>query len=324
MTSDTWLGDLAIAFAALRPGTESERVTIAALLGLGPAPAVPPQPSVQAPSGHVALPAAEHPSHRPSPASRQQPSRAAEEDEATTATDEPDHASLLIPVGQAQAIDPPEEWISLPRPDPALFGAQPPHEPLLPIRSVASIIQLLLARTMPDGALDVRATVDLLANRHAVRRLPRHPQRTMRYGAQLLVDRSDSMRPFTRDQNLVVQQARRLMGVNSVEVKYFLGSPLRGVAPRPGAGRKRYRVMAPGTRILVLSDFGAINHPNCAPGASRGEWLRFMAVVAHAGGEVVGLIPYPPPRWPRWLQERVNLVTWDRTSTTSTVSTRLR
>ncbi|WP_204011569.1 hypothetical protein [Virgisporangium aurantiacum] len=214
--------------------------------------------------------------------------------------------------------------ISLPRADPTSLSAVPPHTSLLPPRSGVAIIQLLLGRDVPDGDLDVPAVVDLLANRLPVPTLPRHAQRTMRYGAQLLVDRSDSMRPFARDQSVFVQQVRRLLGANSVDVRYFLGSPLRGVALRPGARRVRYQPSAPGTRILLLSDFGAIVHPNCPPGPPQDEWIRFLTVVAQRASAVVGLVPYPPSRWPRWLRERASLVAWDRTSTTSSVSTRLR
>ncbi len=317
MASRVWLGDLAIAWRALAQGDDRRRAMVADLLGLtstmdtpseiresdpgiiGPREAVTTYPDPTTPRGQ--LPTSAH--HLQS----------------TAVNDLP----LLRPVLYEPA--PPITWsvASLSRTQASLLPPPPHHEPLFSHRTAAAIIQALLGQYAADGPLDTAAVVAQLAALRALRSLPRQRRRTLRFGAQILVDRSDTMRLFARDQAELVRLVCGLLGERA-EVWHFSPSPLHGVTQPRAGHRQPYRLPASGSVVLLLSDFGSVSHPNSAAGASRWEWEQFFGLIRHHGYALIGLIPYPKGRWPAWLDKQLPLVTWDRGTTASVVNARLR
>ena len=213
---------------------------------------------------------------------------------------------------------------TLPRVDQVTLSAVLPMEPLIAPRSARSIAHLLLSRHAPEGPVDSEAAVALLARQVVIREVPRRRRRTIRLGAQILVDRGDSMRLFARDAGWFVRLAGRLLGGQRLEVLYFVGSPLQGVATRPAGRRQQYRRPPVGTQILLLSDFGVPAFVDHSRRADRAEWESFLRSVSHGSTTPVGLIPTSPRAWPDWLTRRLRLVPWDRSTTAGATHTRLR
>jgi hypothetical protein len=213
---------------------------------------------------------------------------------------------------------------TLPRANLDQLGEPLPFDPLLAPRSASAMIHLMLGQRTADGPLDIAAAVKILAGQRPLAELPRRRRSSLRYGAQILVDRSDTMRIFARDQANMVRRVRWLIGADRSEVLYFTGSPMRGVTRRPADRPERYRPPAPHTRVLLLSDFGVVPHINCRLGAQRAEWESYFRSIESSARTPVGLIPYPSRRWPDWLDRQVSLVTWDRSSTAALVQTRVR
>jgi hypothetical protein len=311
MASRVWLGDLAVAWRALGRDDRG-RAMIADLLGLAVADT---QGAVADPATSVASEAV---AVYQEPAMPYPLSSASASGAGSAVNDLP----LLRP--DSREPPPPMAWsaqslsrtgaVALPR-----LG----HEPLFPRRAAPAIIQAMLGRYTADGPLDADAAVARLATLDTLTSLPRQRRRTLRFGAQVLVDHSDSMRLFTQDQAELIRLIRGLLGERA-EVLHFSLSPLQGVIRPRSRHHEPYRFPASGCTVLLISDFAAVPHPNAAAGASRWEWERFFALARHHRHALVGLIPYPQDRWPAWLDRQLPLITWDRGITAGDVVTRLR
>ena len=80
------------------------------------------------------------------------------------------------------------------------------------------------------------------------------------------------------------------------------------------------RLPGPGTRVLVVSDLGVggpVLHPQRA---SVAEWYQVFDEIVRAGCTALALVPYPVTRVPADLIPLLSALTWDRTTTVSTVS----
>lgn len=353
MAGRVWIGDLAIAWRSVALD-DRRRAMIADLLGLASAAAAgatadPPAsttfdsaaparplislpaspPVIQPPLLPLAKSSPSLPTSKPRrrgaavnpslPLLNREPSRGARDPSPETAIND-------LPVLQPQSLEPPPPMIwtveSLPQMRIAPVPL-PSHEPLFPRRAAPAIVTALLSRNNADGPLDVAAAVTRLAALEVLTSLPRERRRTLRFGAQVLVDRSDTMRVFARDQAELIRLIRGILG-DRAEVRNFSRSTLHGVADLGVSRHQPYRFPANGAAILLVSDFGAVSHPNAAAGASRWEWERFFALARHHRHDLVGLIPYPKNRWPTWLDRQLPLIQWDRGTTAGDVIAKLR
>lgn len=199
------------------------------------------------------------------------------------------------------------------------FRAPPPFEPLFLPRLTRGILSAALSTISGDGPPDIEGIVEILASGEYIRQLPKLPQLTLRRGVQLLVDKSDSMVPFTRDQVWMQDEILRVVGKDKVNILRFVGCPLWGA----GTGYRKtwttYRPPPPGTVVLLLSDLG-ISRPMFSTNvASLSEWLDFASRVRRSFCPLVAFVPYSPSRWPRHLINVLTMVQWDRWTTASTV-----
>ncbi|MFD4676460.1 hypothetical protein ACFWNN_42530 [Lentzea sp. NPDC058450] len=193
-------------------------------------------------------------------------------------------------------------------------SARPPHHRLLPPKSERAILQAILSHRVPDGQIDVPRLVDMVARGRPVRTLPRLQVPTMRFGVQVLVDMSPAMDLFARDQDSLVEQVRGLVGKHATDTRNFVACPLRD---------KGYRPPAPGSRVLVLSDFGMGGRPLTPERCRPREWEAFVQLLRSHECSPVGLVPFPARRWPSWLVALLPLVTWDRETTVSRAQVRM-
>ena len=312
--ADVWLGDAARAFAALRPADDATRATIAGLLGL----------SVSAPAtGSVRTQTGDSDrGHAPAitPAADGAPPAPPEDAEIAHSLDD---LPLLTAVGrEAPGVTGWTAGRSLPRVTAEHIASVPRHEPLFSPRSISSVVHALLAQDTGDGPIDVAAIVDAVARRQPLLDIPHERRATLRFGAQLLLDVGEGMEPFLRDEEVLAEQVRRVVG-KATPVYYFADCPLRDVGPDSVASWDHYRPPHPRTPVLVISDFG-IGGPPLHPRRSRlEEWARFAQLLADAECPVAGLTPYPPDRWRTGLARHIPLLTWDRGITVGTVITRI-
>ncbi|MET9833391.1 hypothetical protein ABZ078_29725 [Streptomyces sp. NPDC006385] len=199
--------------------------------------------------------------------------------------------------------------------------ARPPLEPLLTTRSSAAILSAALTTPVrDDGEPDIEALVDFFARGIPPTRLPRAPRPTLRFGVQVLVDLGDSMQPYRRDQQELVRQITGLVGAELTQIRYFADAPVRGAGPGGRRTWRPYRTPSQGTRVLVVSDLGVggpLLHPRRA---SVAEWYDVLDEIVRAGCTALALVPYPVDRVPTELTRLLSALTWDRTTTVSTVA----
>jgi hypothetical protein len=230
-----------------------------------------------------------------------------------------EHVPRLEPVAREPMVTASWEIPSLPLPQPEHIKYRPPYEALLAPRSASANIAALVSQTVDDGDVDLEALVNAIAENRPVDRLPRHTIRTTRYGVELLIDVGDGMRPFQLDQQHLVERVLRLVGTGSTVVRYFADAPLRGAGTGPSWKWQPYVPRQHGARLIVVSDFGiggpALHHTR----AEIGEWQEFVSRVRSDGCRPVGLVPYPPRRWPAQIRTLLPLITWDRTTTTARI-----
>jgi hypothetical protein len=319
MPSEIWVGDLARALAALPPGRDTAADTVARLLGFArpsaeTAPATPAgQADGDAPAGFAS-------------AGQEPGAGGGAQEDGTPKSPEPPRSDLplLKPVAR-QAVEG-TGWgtESLPPPEIETVGTVHERIPLLEPRSAAATFQTMIARKFPDGPLDVPAVVEMLARRQLPDRLPRQAWPTLRFGIEVLVDLGLPMRLFAGDQAQVVQQVRAIAGDQLTNVRYFSDVPARGAGTGPRWTWEEYEPPGPGTRVLVLSDFGLGAPLWYAHRGDADEWRSFTHLLRRQGCDAVALAPVPAGRWPGWLTALMPLICWDRTTTVSTVIAALR
>lgn len=202
-------------------------------------------------------------------------------------------------------------------------AARPRHVSLLPPRSERAILLTMLSRSFPDGQVDIPALVDGIARGLPIRELPRRRVPTSRFGVQVLVDVGPAMELFKADQTALVEQVRGVIGKHATEVRYFAMNPLRGHWDEHGTRRESYHPPAPGCRVLLLSDLGLGGARVDLEKSSRSEWVKFTTVLRWHGCVPIGLVPFPPSRWPSWLSALLPLTCWDRSTTVSRARARL-
>ena len=308
---EIWLGDLIRAMSVI-PGTDDRWQEIAELLGLSEAAA-----SVSAAGEDTAATVSTTPADTDGAWSR--------EDTPPLRPQEPDQGGGT-PAGNsvpelpvvAQVPVSPADWTlvgSLPEVTKRLLDRRPEVAPLLAPRSAAAILQALLARTADDGPIDVPRLTKKLAEGQPVSRLPRKPRRTLRFGVEVLIDMGEGMELFTRDQEELVLRIKSLVCDENFAIKFFADSPTRGAGYGPRRTWRTYHPSGMGSRILIVSDFGIGGLAFHLRRSRRAEWEKFMIQVRKNDCRAVGLIPYPPRRWPDWLARLIPLVVWDRGTT---------
>jgi hypothetical protein len=306
MTAQVWLGDL---LRAVATGVDARRA--AELLGLVPhSPTSPPAentPTVEPPSA----PAAATPAPEPVQG-------------AGDAAGLPPRAVPMLSEWSRNVAGSTTNWIagpSLPLPD---DDQSPVRTPLLAPRTTAAVLHTLLSTPAADGELDVDAVIKLWEQGKPVRFLPKKRRPTLRFGVQVLVDVGAGMELFSRDQHDLVTRIRSVAGVEATAVSYFSDAPGRGAGPGTRRTWRDYRPPSRGSRVLVLSDFGIGGPAFHDRRGTPAEWRRFVATVRRAGCSPVGLVPYPPSRWPAWLSSSMPLLLWDRGTTASRVTVAVR
>jgi hypothetical protein len=205
----------------------------------------------------------------------------------------------------------------------------PPLEPLFAPQWTRGILSAALATLSSQGELDIERIVEALAQRHYLQRVPRRPLPTLRHGVQVLVDRSQAMIPFHRDQDWLVKEIQKVVGEGKTQALRFAGCPLSKAGAGPRKDWEDYRPPLPATPVLLLTDLGIGRPPLSSDWASVEDWLLFARILRTAGCPIVALVPYASTlpdgraRWPAELVGVMTILLWDRGTSATTVRNRL-
>ena len=236
-----------------------------------------------------------------------------------SAESEPERLSLhfeLMPTGKPQSAP---RWATIsevvPSDQRAHLWPETQLEPLLTPGWTRNALAALCATHVDEGSIDLERLIDAVCLRRPLVGLPRESVRTLRRGVQLLIDENDGFAFHRRDVDQVVRSLSAVVGSDRTEVLRFSGSPSHGVRPNRFAAPKVWRPPAPGTPIVVVSDFGLVRTSRIQRSSSPDDWKGITAMARSAGCTVVGLVPFAPTRWPISLRQAIRLLRWDRRTT---------
>ena len=229
----------------------------------------------------------------------------------------------------------------------AATATRPPDpDPLFATTQRRAILTAAITTFVREGRLDVDTIVQSTVSARPMRALPRLLRGTVRRGAQVLVDRSEAMAPYWRDQDQLIAQLRELLGRGHLEVFTFRGFPvpfdrtresasvddldengLADIAEAPRAAAPsaaRWRPPRSGTPVVIVSDFGIGARIDGEEWVPLSRWLQFADEVRALGCNIVGLIPYDSRRWPAGLPTRIACIPWSERTTAGAVRRTIR
>jgi formylglycine-generating enzyme required for sulfatase activity len=188
----------------------------------------------------------------------------------------------------------------------------PPQPPLMHWARLWPFLKTALGAQQATQTLDMPRIVDHLARGQALRHLPRQLHQGWAPVCQILIDYAVPLLPFWTDYNEVHQRLRQLRGIQGLALFAFLDGDPGGrcalYTPQGWQEIEHYRIPAPGTPVLVLSDLGCID----ASEVRRRRWCRLGARLRRAGCCAVALMPCPRRWWDRELTRLFYPVCWDR------------
>ncbi|MDQ1281227.1 MAG: hypothetical protein QG670_2491 [Thermoproteota archaeon] len=170
------------------------------------------------------------------------------------------------------------------------------------------------------GPLDTDEVLRLVSRNEPIKEIPRLPSLTTVHGVQVLVDESETLEPFNKDQINLRREIRKIVGSDKVQILGFLGCPLRGVRRGIFDSWSEYSPPPRRTTVLLLTDLGILRDPYILDHVGVDEWLRFASIIRKAGCSLVAFVPYPKERWPKMLQSSMRIIQWDRTTVTTRIS----
>ena len=190
-------------------------------------------------------------------------------------------------------------------------GVQPIPIPLLSPLAGRFIVQELVASSRFGPDPDLERLVDGLARREIPQPVPLQEHRTLAFGVQVLVDEGEGMEPFADDQEGMVDLVQRLVGEAIVDVRRI------HEVPDPADPVYPWEPPPPGVPVLALTDLGLAGRVERGAADLNAAWQLVAAALAVRGSSVIALLPYPPARWPVSLRDCIDLVPWDRSTTTA-------
>jgi hypothetical protein len=292
-----WFSDLAAAMDALGPASDGALEAIAGLLGLERAatPTAPPRPDPPPPPP---------PLTPPDRADGGAPSAAASGRSPFTVAKLPALAPREAPQSAQVSTEPLTLQALVP-------GVQPKPIPLLSPLAARFIVQELVASSRFGPDPDLERLVDGLARREIPQPIPLQEHRTLAFGVQVLVDEGEGLEPFADDQEGMVDLVQRLVGEAIVDVRRI------HEVPDPADPVYPWEPPSPGVPVLALTDFGLAGRAERGVADLAAAWQIVAAALAVRGSSLIALLPYPPTCWPASLRDCIDLVPWDRSTTTA-------
>ncbi len=198
-----------------------------------------------------------------------------------------------------------------------------PYEPLFDPMTARQLVVPPLSADIPSGEIDVAKLIERICRGRPVSEMPWLSRRSLSRGVQLLVDCSEAMQPFARDQEEVTQWLHDVVGESLIETLRFRDVPTRGA----GTGRIRdwnpYVLPPPGRTVLVLTSLGVWGPSRNIERAFVDEWAALAAGLKQQGSRLVVFVPYPADRWDPVWEDLMVVIRWDRMTTASHVGAAL-
>jgi hypothetical protein len=316
---DIWIGDVLLAWKALNAVTPADRRRIAAALGFGydvrqpgVGGQVSPVPEGPRPSATTIRSPLRVEAARPGEPTPESPGSVMADDLYLLFEMEPMHTAGSSAPAWALVTD------TVPGDDVRHLRHTPPLEPLFTPDLTRATLAALSATLVEEGPIDFKRVLGAICQTRPLTALPRQSVRTLRRGVQLLIDENEGFSFHQRDVDDIAASVAAVAGRDRTQVLRFTGVPTRGVRPKRFDPPAAWPLPAPGTPIVVVSDFGLVRRDRSRGASSTtSDWERVATIARAAGCALLGLVPLAPARWPLPLRRLVRLCRWDRRATTA-------
>jgi hypothetical protein len=199
---------------------------------------------------------------------------------------------------------------------PAAYRAhevRPAFQPLLLERWFQGIFTTMLATPATTPEIDFRKLEVCLIRGDAFAQLPLKTRRNLRKGVHILLDRSESMQPFWRDQAELVARLRRMLGTPLIRETSFEFDPLRPVEDRLQWCMPMPCQFPEGTPLLLVTDFGGGQNPSAARGMDWEPWQPLLELARRHRCRVFALVANTAEFFPAELNRFLDgALEWDR------------
>ncbi len=198
-------------------------------------------------------------------------------------------------------------------------AARPRFQPLFLDRWFQGIFSAILSTSVTSREIDFRKLERSIVQGDPFHQLPFKTKPSLIKGVHLLLDRSESMQPFWRDETELVARLRRLLGSALVKDSWFEYDSLRSAecgliwhTPMP----RQFREEAP---VLLVTDFGSGLDSLAARSMEWEPWLPVLQLARSSRCRVFALIPSSPSFGPTSLDRFVDgSFVWDRETSVHT------
>lgn len=317
------LGDVVLSMHYLAPTSEKTRKAIAKALGFEWQIYIDPTISTQTESGlpenqTVSAPnkSGDQTGERPGLSTEEAKTADESPEDIITLTPQEEKETVLTEIFSADdlaAVDP------LPPTVIEYHFKKPPFVPLLDEKWFRAIMSLILATPTVTSEIDFKRLEARLVKLAPVRELPKIYRNTLQKGVQIMLDVSESMQPFRRDQEELVSALAGLLDKSRLKIfKYELKTaPDKRLVWHP----RGVPDLQAETPVLMVTNFHVSNRQRLHRIESHAPLVDFFGELENKKCPVAALVPLPEELFPKDLKNFAGCsYSWDRDTSPQTVS----
>jgi hypothetical protein len=179
--------------------------------------------------------------------------------------------------------------------------------PISEWRSLVPRLRAELSATSRSSRVDVDKVVRMLAAGQLVYEVPRQVMRRWGDRVQIIVDRSEHLIPYRKDQAYFFKNLESLLPRTAIQLARYDESrqDLR-MLNRTGPTRP-YEFPPVGIPVIVLSDLGALR-----PSVSQTFWQSWVAELVQRDGHALAVVPCAPDRVLQRIRASLQVIPWQK------------
>jgi hypothetical protein len=180
-----------------------------------------------------------------------------------------------------------------------------------------AIMSLLLSTQTPSTELDLKLIEKGLIQMSPIARVPYRFRRSLERGVQILLDISESMQPFWRDEAELVAALSHLIDKHKMRVSEFEIFSQRQIVWQ----EESQELLEPEIPLLLVTNFGVSNEETMPLLRNNESMLRLLAQAKSKKCPVIALVPLPEQFFSPDLKSFIPFsFVWDRPTSPQVVS----
>ncbi len=190
------------------------------------------------------------------------------------------------------------------------------YPPLTSWSAVLPRIRKHLSYTLASQQIDVKQTVARLSRAEIMADLPRQLRRAWGNQVQLILDRSNTMKPYRPDQIGFISELNRLFPKQAIQyAEYRHGDAAPRLASK-GETTGRYQAPPPGTLVIAVTDLGLLTSE-----IEQKQWLQLGKQLTQNQCRSLALLPADAPPVDSVLGRYWQLIPWGKSRISITADT---